>query len=36
LRSGRLAEQAFGKEKPFVHPKLTTLLTRDSNEFDLY
>lgn len=33
---GVLAEQAFGKEKLFVHPKLMNLLTRDSNEFEPY
>lgn len=33
---GVLAEQAFGKEKLFVHPKLMNLLTRDSNAFDPY
>jgi Fic family protein len=33
---GVLEEQAFGKEKLFVHPKLMTLLTRDSNEFRRY
>jgi len=31
-----LREQAFGKEKLFVHPKLMTLLTRDSNLFESY
>lgn len=31
-----LQEQAFGKEKLFVHPKLMNLLTRDNNAFDLY
>ena len=30
---GVLREQAFGKEKLFVHPKLMNLLTRDSNAF---
>lgn len=33
---GVLEEQAFGKEKLFVHPKLMLLLTRDSNEFQRY
>jgi Fic family protein len=33
---GVLREQAFGKEKLFVHPKLVTLLTRDSNAFERY
>jgi Fic family protein len=33
---GVLREQAFGKEKLFVHPKLMTLLTRDSNAFQPY
>jgi len=33
---GVLAEQPFGKEKLFVHPKLMNLLTRDSNAFDPY
>lgn len=33
---GVLREQAFGKEKLFVHPKLMTLLTRDSNAFQSY
>lgn len=33
---GVLREQAFGKEKLFVHPKLMTLLTRDSNVFQSY
>lgn len=30
---GVLDEQAFGKEKLFVHPKLMALLTRDSNTY---
>lgn len=34
--AGVLREQAFGKEKLFVHPKLMTLLTRDSNAFEPY
>ena len=33
---GVLIEQAFGKEKLFVHPKLMTLLTRDGNAFEPY
>jgi len=33
---GVLREQAFGKEKLFVHPKLMTLLTRDSNAIQSY
>jgi hypothetical protein len=33
---GVLREQTFGKEKLFVHPKLMTLLTRDSNAFESY
>lgn len=33
---GVLREQTFGKEKLFVHPKLMTLLTRDSNAFEPY
>ena len=33
---GVLREQSFGKEKLFVHPKLMTLLTRDSNTFAAY
>jgi Fic family protein len=33
---GVLREQTFGKEKLFVHPKLMTLLTRDSNTFQSY
>lgn len=31
-----LREQAFGKEKLFVHPKLMNLLTRDANAFQPY
>ena len=34
--AGVLREQVFGKEKLFVHPKLMTLLTRDSNNFEPY
>lgn len=33
---GVLTEQAFGKEKLFVHPKLMNLLTREGNAFDPY
>jgi Fic family protein len=33
---GVLREQAFGKEKLFVHPKLMNLLTRDRNAFESY
>ncbi len=33
---GVLREQAFGKEKLFVHPKLMNLLTRDANAFEPY
>ena len=34
--AGVLREQAFGKEKLFVHPKLMSLLTRDGNSFEPY
>src|SRR3989442_11312650 len=34
--AGVLREQAVGKEKLFVHPKLMNLLTRDSNAFEPY
>jgi Fic family protein len=34
--AGILEERKFGKEKLFVHPKLMTLLTRDSNTVKLY
>lgn len=33
---GVLEEHKVGREKLFLHPKLLTLLTRDSNEFDIY
>ena len=33
---GVLGEQAFGKEKLFVHPKLLALLKQDQNEFEPY
>ena len=36
VAAGVLREQAFGKEKLFVHPKLMNLLTRDSNAFAPY
>jgi hypothetical protein len=31
---GVLREQAFGREKLFVHSKLLDLLTRDENDLD--
>jgi cell filamentation protein, protein adenylyltransferase len=34
--AGVLREQAFGREKLFVHPKLMNLLTRDGNAFEPY
>jgi Fic family protein len=34
--AGVLREQAFGKEKLFVHPKLMSLLTRDTHNFEPY
>jgi Fic family protein len=34
--AGVLREQAFGKEKLFVHPRLMHLLTRDNNAFEPY
>lgn len=34
--AGVLREQAVGKEKLFVHPKLMNLLTRDGNSFEPY
>jgi Fic family protein len=34
--AGVLREQAVGKEKLFVHPKLMRLLTRDGNAFEPY
>lgn len=34
--AGVLREQAFGKEKLFVHPKLMSLLTRDTHHFEPY
>lgn len=34
--AGVLREQAFGKEKLFVHPKLMSLLTREGNDFEAY
>ncbi|MEM9530380.1 MAG: Fic family protein [Pseudomonadota bacterium] len=33
---GVLEENKVGREKLFLHPKLLTLLTRDSNEFEHY
>ena len=36
VKIGVLREQTFGKEKLFVHPKLMSLLTRDSNTFTQY
>jgi hypothetical protein len=30
---GVMREMPFGKEKPFVHPKLMQLLSRDNNQF---
>jgi Fic family protein len=36
VRAGVLREQAFGKEKLFVHPKLMSLLTRDGHTFEPY
>ena len=36
VAAGVLREQAFGKEKLFVHPKLMHLLVRDSNAFAPY
>ncbi|WP_089961221.1 protein adenylyltransferase Fic [Limnohabitans sp. 2KL-3] len=33
---GVLREMTYGKEKLFIHPKLMQLLSRDSNEFQLY
>jgi len=34
--AGVLREQVFGKEKLFVHPKLMSLLTRDTHTFEPY
>ena len=34
--AGVLHEQALGREKLFVHPKLKNLLTRDGNSFEAY
>lgn len=36
VAAGVLQEQTLGKEKLFVHPKLMSLLTRDSNNFARY
>lgn len=33
---GVLREQAVGREKLFVHPKLMAVLTRDDNDFESY
>ena len=33
VKIGILTEQAFGREKLFIHPKLMALLTRDSNDW---
>ncbi len=33
---GILREVAVGREKLFIHPKLMQLLSRDSNQFDVY
>jgi Fic family protein len=33
---GVLVEQAVGKEKLFIHPKLMKILSQDSNQFDPY
>ena len=33
---GVLREMPFGKEKLFIHPKLMQLLSRVSNQFQLY
>jgi len=34
--AGMLQEQAIGKEKLFVHPRMMTLLTRDGNSAQPY
>lgn len=36
VREGVLREQAHGREKLFLHPKLLTLLTRDGHSFEPY
>jgi len=36
VAAGVLEERTLGKEKLFVHPRLMTLLTRDSNTFKAY
>lgn len=36
VKPGVLEEKAVGREKLFIHPKLMKLLTRDTNEFELY
>jgi Fic family protein len=33
---GVMEEKQFGREKIFIHPKLMTLLTRDSNKIEPY
>ena len=33
---GVMEEMQFGREKIFIHPKLMTLLTRDSNKIEPY
>jgi hypothetical protein len=33
VKAGVLEEQAVGREKLFIHPKLMGLLTREPNEF---
>ena len=35
-RAGVLREETLGREKLFVHPKLLTLLTRETNAFEPY
>lgn len=36
VKLGVLEEKPVGREKLFIHPKLMKLLTRDSNDFELY
>jgi Fic family protein len=36
VKAGILEEQAFGREKLFIHPRLMQLLTRDSNKVASY
>jgi len=33
---GVLAEQRFGRERPYIHPKLIELITQDKNDFERY